>query len=72
MLLRVARADCAARPPSLHKTRQSRPSKKVRLREARRHPIMALEREARGALASSLPDYGAVQVGNRDYEGEYR
>jgi hypothetical protein len=33
---------------------------------------MALKREARGVLASSLLGYEAVQINNRDYEGGYR
>jgi hypothetical protein len=33
---------------------------------------MALEREARDALASSLSGYEVVQVNSRDYEGGYK
>jgi hypothetical protein len=33
---------------------------------------MALERKARGALASSLLGYEVVQIDNKDYEGGYK
>jgi hypothetical protein len=61
-----------ARPPLLHKIQQSRPFKKVRLREVRRYSIIALKREARDALASSLLGYEAVQINSKDYGRGYR
>jgi hypothetical protein len=52
--MRVAYADRAARLALLHKARENRPLKKVRIREARRHPTAALKHEVYSLLASLL------------------